>query len=152
MVFFLEKRNRKLLIKNRKTFAYGLVVIFGAVSVILFTVNKLSFLKDDFSLQRSKRQVDNKGRWTSNDQKCLDRFITDSIKLSNPKASSCRKELEKEYDSWNISLGYNSACVYWCDSTDYPKSMFKIRTRQQGAFLFYRVHFQNQFSTINRFI
>ena len=85
-------------------------------------------------------------RATAKEKTCLDRFDEVFINNTSHHAASCREELENQ--RWNISLPESADCIYWCDAKDYPKSIFNIRTRQKGAFAFYRGYFQQDLSDV----
>ena len=139
MVFFRGKQNQKLLRTNRITFSYGLVVIFGCVSVILFTFDHLRLVDYEYSMNRSKREAEFEP--TPKQETCLDKFNEGFTNNTSQLAASCRETLEIENHNWSTALPHTTDCIYWCDSKDYPKSMFNIRTRKKGAFAFYRGYF-----------
>ena len=104
--------------------------------MILFTYDQLRFFDNKFSIKRSKRESGYEP--TSKPVTCLEIFNERFTNNTSQDASSCQEELEKEYANWTKTLAFSTDCVYWCDAKDYPKSIFNIRERREGKFLWYR--------------
>ena len=109
MIFLSNRQNRKLQLSTRKSFAFGLILVFGCVLAIFESYNFIN----NKSTSRKKR---------SNDVTCLDKFESvNNGTLTSNATISCKNQLENTYDDWaNLETGkYGSGCVYWCDASDY---------------------------------
>ena len=135
MVFFSNRQNRKLQLSTRKSFAFGLILVFGCVLAIFESYNFIN----NKSTSRKKR---------SNDVTCLDKFESvNNGTLTSNATLSCKNQLVNTYDNWeNLETGkYGSGCVYWCDASDYSvvlrkNSLFKLHLMAELLLMLRELH------------
>lgn len=129
---------RRIQAKNRVQFLKGAITVVFGLTCVAFFIESLPQSKYQRSCNseanlRVRRQADGEVS-EAEPTTCGEQFYTSHEKGDASK--ECRYSLNATYGAWQKE-DINYDCVSWCDTGDYPTSVFTIRQRKYGFVGFY---------------
>jgi hypothetical protein len=129
---------RRIQAKNRVQFLKGAITVVFGLTCVAFFIESLPQSKYQRSCNsedslRVKRQVEGEDAPVLVEPTTCGGEFRASHELGADSTVECRNILNSAYgpDWQKAEIDYD--CISWCDTTDYPTSVFTIRERKYGA-------------------
>jgi len=125
---------RRIQAKNRVQFLKGAFTVVFGLTCVAFFIESLPQSKYQRSCNseeslRVRRQADGEDAPKIEPTTCGGEFYASHDPSDASK--ECRYSLNATYDAWQANaIDYD--CISWCDTKDYPTSVFTIRQRKYG--------------------
>merc|ERR1712048_86027 len=122
---------RRIQAKNRVQFLKGAITIVLGLTIVVLFIESLPQSKYSKSCNTETQSLRVRRQAETDNPTCLSKFQEQYGDDPNNQAyKDCNATLVADYGSDWGKKEVTYDCVYWCDTTDYPASIFTIRERK----------------------